>query len=166
MLATVSLLTAVWSHGGDGLPERRVRGGSIYLDGQFAAFEEKLPAEKLSPGELLGQPSLHHNATGPLVMGSSCGWQGACGTNGAWVEVSGNCSPQHTGGWWVGLFPASAATVKAVDPNKLPGNNSKSPWTPPFVLPAPLKFSMVDCSTNLSRSTGNSLWWVPIHGHR
>eukprot|EP01050_Picozoa_sp_SAG11_P022360 SAG11_NODE_4212_length_2011_cov_1.399059_1_plen_637_part_01 len=167
MLATIPLVAALWTHGGDAPSERRVRGGSVYVDGQFSAFDMAVPDtdETLSSvyeatGE--GQPSLYHNATGPLVMGSGCAWPGACGVNGAWVEVSGTCGQPHAeNGWWVGLFPASAPTVKSIDPNTLPGNNSKSPWTPPFVLPAPLKFSAVDCSTNLSKSNLNSLWWVP-----
>ena len=166
MLAIFLILAAHWSHSGDGPPQRQVRGGSIYLDGQFSAFQD---GDRQSPARAglhpQDQPTLRHNSTaGPLAMGSSCGWPGACGDNGAWVEVSGYCSPHHNGagGWWVGLFPASAPTVKAVNPNTLPGNNSKSPWTPPFVLPAPLKFSMVDCGTNFSKSGGlNPLWWVP-----
>jgi hypothetical protein len=52
-----------------------------------------------------------------------------------------------------------------IDPEELPGNNTKTPWTPPFMVPAPLKFTTVQCAYNLSKRTDNSteshLWWLP-----
>ena len=39
--------------------------------------------------------------------------------------------------WWAGLFPASAPpNMHTINPNDLPGNNTKSPWTAPFMVQA------------------------------
>ena len=42
--------------------------------------------------------------------------------------------------------------------SSLPGNNSKSPFTPPFTMPAPLKFTAVYCG---GPGRFGRAWWIP-----
>ena len=160
---------------GDGPAERKRRGDSYFLDGQFDGFVPAAGGGLAEPQQATMTPSIRINTTAPLHAGFSCdtpdlGPHGplhpyACGENGAWVEVSGQCATS-SGTWWAGLFPASApADMHTINPNDLAGNNTNSPWTPPFIVPAPLKFTSVKCYNNLSKGDGDDplwrRWWVP-----
>jgi hypothetical protein len=164
------------SHG-DSPAERKRRGDSFFLDGQFDGFARDSTPTPAAFEDLRQTytPSIKINTSSPLRAGSFCETPDlgphapvhpyACGENGAWVEVSGQCATL-SGVCWAGIFPASApANMHTINPDELPGNNSKSPWTPPFMVPAPLKFSSVHCSSNLSKGDTNDpiwrRWWIP-----
>ena len=174
-LVLMFALAGVAASHGDGPAERKRRGDSYFLDGQFDGFvRQQLPRHTGAPQQT-SSPSIRINSSAPLRARSACETPDlgphttlhpyACGENGAWVEVSGQCATS-TGVWWAGIFPASApASMHTIDPAELPGNNTMSPWTPPFMVPAPLKFSSVHCAFNLSKSGTNDpiwrRWWVP-----
>eukprot|EP00038_Savillea_parva_P010684 m.191993 g.191993 ORF g.191993 m.191993 type:complete len:702 (-) comp18535_c0_seq1:91-2196(-) len=80
---------------------------------------------------------------------------GVLPAGGAWVNVTTECTGGTSTGWWVGLFPASSPMIKAVNPGDPSlGNNTGSPFTPPFVKPAPLKYTYASCNTTRA-------WWAP-----
>jgi hypothetical protein len=152
------------AHGAGHHAHHMRQGNSYYLDGQFQGFALETQDRR---SEDAAVPTIRINTTAPLVAGSSCAGAApyVCGSNGAWVEVSGQCS-SSSGVWWAGIFPASApAGMHTIDPSSLPGNNTGTPWTPPFIVPAPLKFSTVHCDYNLSKgadhSTTSRQWWLP-----
>jgi hypothetical protein len=133
---------------------------SVFIEGssQFAGFR----FEPTSHTEAMAGDRAHTRsrtpppppppANGTITVSVGSGTTLPAG--GAWVNVTTTCTPT-TAGWWVGLFPAETASIvvaaNPADP-KL-GNNTGSPFTPPFVLPAPLKF-VGGCG--LVRE-----WWVP-----
>jgi hypothetical protein len=172
MRVLLSLLFAARGAGahGAGPAERKLRGGSFYVDGQFDGFASDGPVQQqLGGGAEQGDvlPAIRINSTAPLRAVSTCAGAPTycCGNNGAWVEVSGRCSSRGAGVWWAGVFPASAPPdMRTIIPSDLPGNNTKSPWTPPFMVPAPLKFTNVHCDANLSKGSANLTWrqwWIP-----
>lgn len=173
LLVVLSLFGEGTSHG-DGPAERKRRGDSFFLDGQFDGFALDMSPAPEDTAQMT-TPSIRTNTTLPLRAGSSCESPDlgprtpsnpyTCAANGAWVELFGQCSTS-SGVWWAGIFPASAPpNMHTINPNDLPGNNTKSPWTPPFMVPAPLKFSSVRCAFNLSKSDNDDpmwrRWWVP-----
>ena len=177
-LVLVLVLAGGAASHGDGPAERKQRGDSYFLDGQFDGFALDMTAPTgghFGVRQQTSAPSIRINSSAPLRVRSACETPDlgphtalhpyTCGENGAWVEVSGQCATS-SGVWWAGIFPASApASMHTIDPGELPGNNTKSPWTPPFMVPAPLKFTSVQCAFNLSKSGTNDpiwrRWWVP-----
>ena len=155
------------SHSGG---RRERRGTSWRVDGRFDGFAPIGGGEDrgVPHAEGLGRPAAIRVNSTTLTASSGCAWAGACGTNGAWVEVSGSCGDELSdgGGWWVGLFPASAPEVRHVSPASLGNMSGLDPiLSPPFVLPAPLKFQQVSCAKNLSKQAAGANpgaeWWVP-----
>jgi hypothetical protein len=159
--------------------ERRVT--SFYRGGRFDGFAT--PERRATPrplaaarGLTVGRssspalPTIRTNTT-LLTAGRSCAWKDACGANGAWVEVLGSCGSSGDNStqqeaWWVGLFPADAPQIRHVSPSSLSNTSGLSPiLSPPFVLPAPLKFELVSCVHNLSKAASGTNpgtpWWVP-----
>ena len=78
-----------------------------------------------------------YTLSNPTVLSHACLFIKRGKSGGGLPQVSGQCSSRGAGVWWAGLFPASAPpNMHTINPNDLPGNNTKSPWTAPFMVQA------------------------------
>eukprot|EP00936_MAST-01D_sp_MAST-1D-sp1_P002560 g2560.t1 len=145
----LAAVVSVPAHAGDVVEQL----AGLYEEGKFVRFA---PQHEPAPGRRADGA-----ASGAFVSTNTS----EVGAGGGWVEVSGACADGAvSAGWWLGVFAESAPVpIATFDPDQLPGNNSRSPFTAPFVVPSPLKFSPVECGANLSKagSPGDHRWWVP-----
>ena len=149
-----------------------LRGGSMYRDGQFVGFDKTISTSNPSSSSSSSSSTMAEGA------GAQVPWISATEVtvpqHGGWVTVNGSCGANATngnsGGWWIGVFPASTAIpISHINSTAaLPGNNSGSPFTQPYTMPAPLKFATIQCGAGLARYTAATVpahrtneWWVP-----
>ena len=161
LLLLLLLVSGVRSHG-DGIVRARA-GGALYRDGQFVGFEGDAATAAAAAAPPVRTDARRHGdavrVAAPNVTAANLTANvTALGRGGGWVDVRGSaaCSKNNSQnlGWWIGVFPASApAPLHPTSPSSLPGNNSKSPFTPPFMVPAPLKFALVKCGVLLVART-------------